>query len=55
VTGPAMDPSAPLAAISDSTMAAGSMVILVAGYVAVFALWFFVFRKGGEDDGPPSS
>jgi hypothetical protein len=24
------------------------MAILVAGYVAVFALWWFVFRKGGE-------
>jgi hypothetical protein len=33
------------------------MVILVAGYVAVFALWFFVFRKGGDDDdqSPPQS
>jgi hypothetical protein len=31
--------------------AAGSvfvMTVLVAGYVAVFALWWFVFRKGGE-------
>ena len=55
MTGPAMAPTASLAAISDSAMAAGSMVILVAGYLAVFALWFFVFRKGGEDDGPPSS
>ncbi len=55
MSGPVMDAIATLAAISDSTMAAGSMVILVAGYVAVFALWFFVFRKGGEDDGPPSS
>lgn len=42
----------PLAAVSDSVMAAGSMVILVAGYLAVFALWFFVFRKGGKDDDP---
>jgi len=50
-----MDAIATLAAISDSTMAAGSMVILVAGYVAVFALWFFVFRKGGEDDDTPPS
>jgi hypothetical protein len=24
------------------------MVVLVAGYLAVFALWWFVFRKGGE-------
>ena len=43
-------PSVLLTGISDSTMAIGSMVILVAGYLAVFALWFFVFRKGGDDD-----
>ena len=24
------------------------MAILVAGYVGVFALWWFVFRKGGH-------
>lgn len=47
--------AAMLSSISDSTMAVGSMAILVLGYVAVFALWFFVFRKGGDDDQPPHS
>ncbi len=42
---------------SDTAMAIGSMVIIVAGFVAVFALWFFVFRKPTEDERsrrPPS-
>lgn len=31
-------------------MAVASMVIIVLGFVAVFALWFFVFRKPTEDE-----
>ena len=27
-----------------------SAVALVVGYVVCFCLWFFIFRKGGEDD-----
>ncbi len=26
----------------------GSLVALVIGWIAVFCLWWFVFRKGGE-------
>lgn len=25
-----------------------TLAVLAAGYIAVFALWWFVFRKGGE-------
>jgi hypothetical protein len=28
----------------------GSLVALVIGYATVFCLWWFIFRKGGEDD-----
>jgi hypothetical protein len=27
----------------------GSLVALILGYVVCFCLWFFIFRKGGED------
>ena len=27
-----------------------SAVALVVGYLTCFGLWWFVFRKGGEDD-----
>ena len=26
-----------------------SAVALVVGYLVVFGLWFFIFRKGGDD------
>ena len=45
------------AANVDDAMSVASMVIIVAGFVAVFALWFFVFRKPTEDERnrrPPS-
>jgi hypothetical protein len=32
-----------------SLTAFGSLVALIAGYVVCFCLWFFIFRKGGED------
>ena len=28
----------------------GSLVAIVLGYITCFALWWFVFRGGGEDD-----
>jgi hypothetical protein len=27
----------------------GSLVALVIGWIVVFCLWWFVFRKGGEE------
>ncbi|MEA2193472.1 MAG: hypothetical protein QOI73_3593 [Solirubrobacteraceae bacterium] len=27
-----------------------SAVVLLAGWIATFCLWWFVFRKGGDDD-----
>jgi amino acid transporter len=37
-------------AASDQMLVAFSVVVLVLGYAAVFALWFFVFRKPTEDE-----
>jgi nitrogen fixation-related uncharacterized protein len=28
----------------------GSLVAIVVGYIACFALWWFVFRGGSDDD-----
>jgi hypothetical protein len=28
----------------------GSLVAIVIGYVLCFCLWFFIFRKGGDED-----
>ena len=36
------------AAISFTEFA--SAIALVVGYATVFCLWWFIFRKGGEDD-----
>ncbi len=33
-----------------SFTAFGSLVALVVGWVGLFCLWWFVFRKGGEED-----
>ena len=27
----------------------GSLVALIVGYAVCFCLWWFIFRKGGED------
>ncbi len=32
-----------------SMTAFGSLVALIVGYSLCFCLWWFVFRKGGED------
>jgi hypothetical protein len=32
-----------------SLTAFASLVALIVGYVVCFCLWFFIFRKGGED------
>ena len=28
----------------------GSLLAMVIGYTVCFCLWWFIFRKGGEDD-----
>ena len=28
------------------------MVVIVLGYVVIWAIWHFVFRGAGDDDGP---
>jgi hypothetical protein len=43
----------PLAASSSQTgLIVFSMVVLVAGYVGIWALWHFVFRHGGDHEPP---
>lgn len=37
---------------SQSALIAFSMVVLVLGYVAIWALWHFVFRDGGDKEPP---
>ncbi len=38
------------AAQSETALAIFSVVVLGGGYVAIFALWWFVFRKPTEDE-----
>ena len=45
----------PLAAASSSSQTSlivFSMVVLALGYVAIWALWHFVFRNGGDKEPP---